>query len=42
MIELKKLEQEKPWSPKAKSFGILNKPLKVYGEDIFIPPRTLK
>lgn len=42
MKEAKKFEQEKPFSQRAKDFGIFNKDKAVYGEDVPIPARPPK
>lgn len=39
MEEAKKLEQEKPFSQRAKTWGGFNKEKEVYGEDVPLPAR---
>ena len=38
--EAKKLMQEKPFSQRAKTIGVFNKNLQVYGEDVPIPAKA--
>jgi hypothetical protein len=38
--EAKKLLQEKPFSQRAKTIGVFNKNLQVYGEDVPIPAKA--
>jgi len=42
MADAKKLEQEKPFSQRAKTWGGFNKDKEVYGEDVPIPARAPK
>ena len=42
MEEAKKLEQEKPFSQRAKTWGGFNKDKEVYGEDVPLPAKQPK